>query len=190
MTANGGFDPSSGMFVPYALMRAMRDAVRGGGRVWYAKGWLWVHGFGFVCRLQSAKVDFGATARFDVPAGVLRLARKDGYGLLLPERFSAYDSKDNCIGAQDCEPTQAVYKWEQYMDPGVEKTIGFSFVELEGMRSATDIMMGAVPERKCGFTCVNIEERHDVARLVTQNADWRAEGIVYSEDDMGKGWKR
>ena len=186
MAINGGFDPREGMYIGSDLAKAIFRAVRNGGRMWYGSGYLWICGKGFTVRLQHARVDFGALARFDIDASVLRRVKNDGYALLNTDTLSVYDERDACTRSSPNEVTQVTYKWEQYMNPAVKDTVGYSYVELEGMECASGILSAAVPGLKCGFTCERIEETHPIARLLTQNEEWRAEAIVFAHDDLGR----
>lgn len=185
---NGGFDPRKGMFIGSALGKAMWQAVKGPqGRLWYGNGWLWLHDHGHVTRLQHMEVDFGGIARFDVDKSVLRHVRNDDYLLLTPAKLARYDMFDDCQAASTNVPQQAVYRWEQYINPAVTRTIGYSYVELTGTAVAADVLKEAVPGRKCGFTCEQVDERHNVVRMLTQNDEWKAESVIFAEDDIGYG---
>lgn len=181
MGANGGYDASMGMYVAPMLAQSLRGAER----LWYAKGWLWAKGPGYVVRLQHMSIDFGTEHRFEVPTAPLRKVRKDDHAMLTPAELIVYDLREDCRTKEQCVPTRTVYKWEQYVDPAVTKTVGYSYVSPSGMAKASLILGAATMGRKCGFTCEQIEERHNVVTIIAQGEEWRGEATVFDDGDLG-----
>lgn len=172
----------TGIKIDYDLASQMWLGVRGKeGRMWYAGGWIWLYGYGHITRLQYNKCDFGIS-RFDINKQVLQKVRKGYYAILLPEEFAVYDQEDMCVYVRENNRQPATYKWEQYMNPGVSKPVGYSFVELDGLAKASDILRAAVPGRKCGFTCECIEDAHNIVRMLTQNETWKVESLIFADD--------
>lgn len=163
-----------------AIWQTVRDR---DSRVWYSGGWIWIYGSGHITRLQNVGVDLGVK-RFNINKNVFKRVFKDYYVIISPTAGGIYDSEDNCVKVYDCLEQLAAYKWEQYMNPGTAKTIGYSFVDLRGLAAAANILQAAVPERQCGATCECIEDTHNIIRLLTQNDEWKVEGIVFDDDSL------
>ena len=173
-----------GMRLPYALCQALWQACRDGGRMWYGGGWLWCHGHGHVTRMQHRTCDFGLTARFDVPAEALRKVRKDGYAVLTPSALSVYARDGSCTSSMECVPTNVVYKWEMYMEPGVRATVACSGVSALGMGLSCAVSSAAVPEGRCGFVCERVEDAHNTVRTLAEGDEWTVEGLVFVHEEL------